>query len=299
MAGVMGLLAVVGLVYVGIVALLYLLQTSLVFPGTYLPSHRLNSPRVPERLELPAGDGATLHGMLFPGARPDADLLIGFGGNAQDAEHLGQDLAADFPDLNVVVFHYRGYGPSTGRPSEAAVLADALMIYDFMVERLEPARVYAIGISLGSAVAAYLSQQRRLAGVLLVTPFDSVEAIAKETYFWVPVGLLLRHRFPSVEFMTGNPTPSAVIAAAEDRVVKPRRTEALIARLENLVFHATLEGAGHETLYELPAYKSTLQAAFRALREASEKGIELRPDQSSLAPMVQAEDRAAGALGDE
>ena len=47
--------------------------------------------------------------------------LNGFGGNAQDAELLGQDLAADFPKLNVVVFHYRGYGPSTGRPSEAAV----------------------------------------------------------------------------------------------------------------------------------------------------------------------------------
>ena len=135
----MSLLAIVGLGYAGVVALLYLLQTSLVFPGSYLPSQRLNSPRVPERLELPARDGAILHGMLFPGARGDADVLIGFGGNAQDAELLGQDLAADFPELNVVVFHYRGYGPSTGRPSEAAVLADALTIHDAMVARISPA----------------------------------------------------------------------------------------------------------------------------------------------------------------
>ena len=259
----MSLLAIVGLGYAGVVALLYLLQTSLVFPGTYLPSQRLNSPRVPERLELSTSDGAILHGMLFPGARGDADVLIGFGGNAQDAELLGQDLAADFPELNVVVFHYRGYGPSTGRPSEAAVLADALVIHDAMVARISPARTYAIGISLGSAVAAYLSKQRPLAGVLLVTPFDSVEAIAKESYFWVPVGLLLRHRFPAVAFMTGNPTPAAVIAAAEDRVVKPHRTEALLARLDNLVFQATLPEAGHETLYELPAYKTTSAGSFR------------------------------------
>lgn len=295
----MTVLAVLALGYAGVVALLYLLQTTLVFPGTYLPSHRLNSPRVPERLELPAAGGAVLHGMLFRGERPDADVLIGFGGNAQDAEHLGQDLAADFPDLNVVVFHYRGYGPSTGRPSEAAVLADALLIHDTVVERIRPARVYAIGISLGSAVAAYLSQQRRLAGVILVTPFDSVEEIAKESYFWVPVSLLLRHRFPSAAFMTGNPTPSAVIAAAEDRVVKPRRTEALIARLENLVFLATLEGAGHETLYELPAYKTTLQEAFRALREAPSESIELRRDKPRPRSMIDAERGAAGALGDE
>ena len=90
--------------------------------------------------------------------------MIGFGGNAQDAEGLGQDLASDFPDLNVVVFHYRGFGPSTGRPSEAALLADALTIYDTIVARVG-GTVYAIGISLGSAIAAYLSRERPLAGV--------------------------------------------------------------------------------------------------------------------------------------
>ena len=217
----MSLLALLGLGYVGVVGLLYVFQTWLIFPGAHLPSQRLDSPRQPERLELAVGDGAILHGMRFSGARPDADLLIGFGGNAQDAEMLGQDLASDFPELDVVVFHYRGFGPSTGKPSEATLLADALAIYDAMVARLEPARTFAIGISLGSAIAAYLSKERSLAGLLLITPFDSVEAIAKESYFWVPVGLLLRHRFPSGAFMTDNPTPVAVIAAAGDRVVKP------------------------------------------------------------------------------
>lgn len=264
----MSLLAILGLGYVGIVGLLYVLQTWLIFPGAHLPSQRLDSPRHPERLELAVGDGTVLHGMRFAGARPAADLLIGFGGNAQDAEMLGQDLASDLPELDVVVFHYRGFGPSTGKPSEAALLGDALAIYDAMVARLRPARTFAIGISLGSAVAAHLSKERSLAGVLLVTPFDSVEAIAKETYFWVPVGLLLRHRFPSVAFMTDNPTPTAVISAAEDRVVKPRRTEALIARIENLVFRATLSGADHNTLYNVEAYPATLRAAFDALRNA-------------------------------
>ena len=265
----MSLIALIGLGYVGVVGLLYIMQGWLIFPGAHLPSQRLDSPRVPERLELQTTDGAALHGMLFGGERPDADVLIGFGGNAQDAEVLGQDLAADFPELNVVVFHYRGFGPSTGRPSEEALLADALTIHDAAVARLRPARTFALGISLGSAVAAHLSKERPLAGLLLITPFDSVEAVARESYFWVPVGLLLRHRFPSLEFMTGNPTPVAVIAAAEDRVVSPRRTRALIAGLENLVFQATLPGADHNTLYQLPAYESTLQAAFGALRTAA------------------------------
>jgi pimeloyl-ACP methyl ester carboxylesterase len=268
----MSLIALIALGYVGVVGLLYVMQGSLIFPGAHLPSHRLDSPRAPERLELAAGDGASLRGMWFAGARPGADLLIGFGGNAQDAEALGQDLASDVPELNVVVFHYRGYGPSSGRPSEAALMADALTIYDAMFARIGPERVYAIGVSLGSAVAARLSKDRSLAGLLLITPFDSVEAIAKETYFWVPVGLLLRHRFSSVAFMTDNPTPVAVIAAAGDRVVKARRTRALIEALENLVFEATLPGADHNTLHQTPAYGTTLRAAFDALRNAAATG---------------------------
>jgi pimeloyl-ACP methyl ester carboxylesterase len=268
---VMKLLVVLAAAYGSIVIFLFFAQTLLLFPGMRLPSSRLDQPRAPERLELSTDDGNALRGMLFPATTEGTDLVIGFGGNAQDAEMLGQDLATRLPDAHVVVFHYRGYGPSTGRPGEAALLADALRIHDALVERLRPDRTFAVGISLGSAMAAWLSKQRPLAGIVLVTPFDSIEAVAKETYFWIPVGLLLRHRFPSVEYMRDNPTPSAVIAAEHDRVVPPRRTAALVAGLSNLVFSKTLTGARHATIYELPAYDEAFLAAFAALREAAPK----------------------------
>jgi hypothetical protein len=241
------------------------------FPGAGRPSQRLEHPRPPERLVLPSGDGeARLDGMLFRAEAADADLVLGFGGNGQDAEMLAQDLAADFPNQQVAVFHYRGYGPSTGKPSEAALLADALTIHDALTESLRPPRTFAIGISLGSAVAAYLSKTRPLAGILLVTPFDSVAAIAKQTYFWLPVDRLLRHRFATVEFMAGNPTPAAVIAAEHDQVVRPERTRALVERLPNLVFHRLLADATHNTIYHLPAFEQALEAAFAALRGAAD-----------------------------
>ncbi len=263
------LLTFLAVAYGGTVALLYLAQDWMLFPGSTMPSRRLDQPQPPERLVLPADGGAELAGMLLRAADEAADLLIGFGGNAQDAEILAQQLAQDFPELHVAVFHYRGYGPSTGRPSEAALLADALAIHDDLHARLQPKRIYAIGISLGSAVAAFLSQQRALAGVLLITPFDSIEAIAKESYFWVPVGLLLRHRFPTIEFMAGNATPVAVIAAEQDRVVRPERTRVLLEQLPNLVFERVLAGADHNTLYQLPAYAEALKGAFAALRAAA------------------------------
>ena len=94
-----------------------------------------------------------------------------------------------------------GLWPEHRPAGRGGVARRCARIHDALVERLSPDRTFAVGISLGSAVAAWLSKQRPLAGIVLVTPFDSIEAIAKETYFWIPVGLLLRHRFPSVEYM--------------------------------------------------------------------------------------------------
>ena len=264
----MKLLLIIAVVYVGIVATLYFAQTWLIFPGIGLPMSRLDGPLGPERLEIATADGARLHGMVFP-AEDGADLVIGFGGNAQDADMLAHDLEGQLPGRHIGVFHYRGYGPSTGRPSEQALLADALLIHDTLIDRLRPRRVFAAGFSLGSAVAAYLSQQRSLAGVLLVTPFDSIEAVAKQTYFWLPVGLLLKHKFQSIEFMRDNPTPAAVISAEHDTVVKPVRTEALVKRLDNLVFRVTIGDGSHSTLYALPAYEEALLEAFDALDRAA------------------------------
>ena len=70
--------------------------------------------------------------------------------------------------------------------------------------------------------------------------------------------------------MAGNPTPVAVIAAEQDRLVRPERTQALVERLPNLVFHRVLAGAAHNTLYQLPTYPETLKAAFAALRAAAD-----------------------------
>ena len=116
----MKLLLVLAIAYLAILAFLYFAQTWLVFPGWALPSRPIEGPLPHERIDLATPDGERLQGLLFRAEQPGADLLIGFGGNAQDAEFLAHDLADDFRNMNVAVFHYRGYGPSTGRPSERA-----------------------------------------------------------------------------------------------------------------------------------------------------------------------------------
>ncbi len=275
----MKLLAFLALGYGLIVAAMYAAQTSMIFPGTRLPSRPIDQPLAPARLTFEPEPDIRLAGMLFSprgretpseddGAASTNELLIGFGGNAQDAETLGQDLAERFPELHVAVFHYRGYGGSTGAPSETALVADALAIHDRLVADLEPDAVFALGISLGSGVAARLSKERRLAGIFLVTPYDSIEAVARQAYPWLPVRLLLKHRFDTLEAMAGNETAVAIIAAADDRVIAPARTDRLRRALARSVFDRTIDGAGHAEIHSMPVYWEALGEALDALRTA-------------------------------
>ena len=256
-------LMIAALGYGGVIASLYFAQGWLIFPGSAFRNEG-RGPVLAESLELQVEDGVSVHGHLFR-SKGASDLVIGFGGNAQDANLLGQDLAARVLDAHVAVFHYRGYGPSGGQPSERALLEDAVAIHDHLVRRLKPKRVFAVGVSLGSAVATWLSSQRDLAGLVLITPFDSVAAIARETYPWLPVNWLLKHRFASVDFMKGNATPVAVISAGQDRTVRPERTQALVERLDNLVFHAVIEDATHNTILAESGYALAFRQAMDAL----------------------------------
>ena len=263
----MKLLVFLAISYGILVAVMYSAQDWLVFPGTRLASRPLDNPITPERLSIESDNGDRLAGMLFVPGEGDAsnDLLIGFGGNAQDAEILGQDLARIFPKLHIAVFHYRGYGPSTGTPSEHAVLDDASKIYDHLIEALQPGAIYAVGISLGSGVAAHLSKARSLAGMVLVTPYDSIAAVAAQQYPYLPVSLLLNHRFDTIDRMAANDTPVAIIAAEHDQVIKPARTDVLRRHIRRLVFDRTIDGAGHGDIHEMVAYEQALAAALDVL----------------------------------
>jgi pimeloyl-ACP methyl ester carboxylesterase len=165
-----------------------------------------------------------------------------------------------FPDRGVVVFHYRGYAPSSGRPSAQALLSDSLVIFDHLRQAQASQPVIAVGFSIGSGVAAYLARHRPVAGLILVTPFDSLEALARDLYWWAPVGPLLRHRMPTIEFVRGSLTPTALIVAKHDAVVQARRSAPLRPAIKNLVFERTID-AGHNDIYDQPAFAAAMREA--------------------------------------
>ncbi|HEX9810185.1 MAG TPA: alpha/beta hydrolase [Alphaproteobacteria bacterium] len=258
-------------IYIAIIAAMYLAQTWLLFPTWLMKGGESPLPASAARLEVRTPEGERLAGVHLPPAaetRRARSLILGFGGNAWNADGLALYLRRLVPDSDVVAFHYRGYRPSTGRPSAAALLADALLVHDHLERTLGPMPIVAVGVSIGTGPAVYLARKRPLAGLILVSPFDSLEALAKDHYPWAPVGLLLRHRMPIATFMDGVSTPTALIAAGRDSIIPPVRTEALRRAVGRLVLDRTIPGAGHNDLYGHPDFPGAMVEALARIERA-------------------------------
>jgi pimeloyl-ACP methyl ester carboxylesterase len=240
----------VAVFYVLCMVFMYLRQDSILFYPTGARHENHGDGGV---VDYSLGRGAvTLRGWLVNPAFAKEKLLIYFGGNAEDV-FFNID---DFKGIQAASLFvaYRGYGPSDGRPGEAELFADGLAVLDDMVARYSPGQVFLIGRSLGSGVACYIASRREVAGAILVTPYDSMENVAKSHYPWLPVGLLLRHRFASLEYLRDIRCPLLVVYGGEDRVIDPARTENLIRHIRGEKEIVFLKTADHGTIEMHPAY---------------------------------------------
>lgn len=248
--------------FLGLTAVTYFAQTAILFPTSLAAG--AGPGRLPsgaQRIEARAESGERLSGIRIPGD-PAQPLILGFGGNAWNAEAMALVLHDLLPGREIVAFHYRGYAPSEGSPSAAAILADALPVFE--AAGGSSRRVVTVGFSIGATVAAHIGAQRPLVGVILVTPFDTLEGLAREHYPWAPVGLLIRHRMSTVDDVRSTDAPVAMITASDDRIVPPRRSAALRPAIRRLVYDRTLE-AGHNDLYGHPDFARTKREALAAV----------------------------------
>jgi pimeloyl-ACP methyl ester carboxylesterase len=187
------------------------------------------------------------------------DALIYFGGNAERIELAGPVLAQALPGHAIHLLAYRGYGASDGRPAEAALVEDAVALYDEVRRRQPEARIAVLGRSLGSGVASALAARRPVDALVLVTPFDSLVAVAAQLLPVLPVRWLLRERYDSVQALRDYPGPVLVIRAGRDRVIPAARTDALVATLPRAQT-VELVAAGHNDIDLDPAYLAAITA---------------------------------------
>lgn len=256
--------------YFVIVAIAFLAQDRILFPAFIVaPAETL--PPGAERLELRAGDGTRLEGIRIPPAPGSAGgtLVLLFVGNASNAQDVAEQVHDIYPDRDVVAFFYRGYAPSGGRTSASRLIEDAPLVYDLVAARLRPRRIVAVGISLGSGVAASLAARRPLDGLILVTPFDSLGATARQLHPWLPVRWLLRHELHSAELLRGTRQPVAIIVSGRDRLVRAERSEALRRAIPNLVYDATVPRARHDDIFFHPEFAPAMREAMERIENSS------------------------------
>lgn len=192
---------------------------------------------------------------------PNAPALLYFGGNAEDVSGTWAELADQFPDRSLYLMHYRGYGRSTGSPSEAALHADALALYRHVSELMGGVHpdIAVMGRSLGSGVAVHLAAEQRVSHLLLVTPYDSIAAVAAAHFPWFPVKWLVRDRFDAAAFAPRIQVPTTVIIAEHDEVIPRERTDALVARFAPGVARVVIiPGASHNSVGAGEAFSQAL-----------------------------------------
>jgi hypothetical protein len=265
------LLSFVALIAAAVCLLVYLRQDRLLFypqPLSEADARAVEkiAPRS-ERFELKAADGTHLRGWLVRGPTHGSwPLVIYFGGNAEEVSWLLPEFSR-IPTYATLLVNYRGYGLSEGSPSERAMFNDALEVYDKIVQRpdIDARRVVVMGRSLGTGVATYVASQRPIAGAVLISPYDSMVAVAHSVYPFLPVSLLLRHRFESDQRAPSIQAPLLALAAAQDTVIPPECSKRLVEKWGAASRFEVLDGVDHNTIAMHPHFWP-LVAAFMAER---------------------------------
>jgi len=216
-------------VAIGVPLLMWFFQERLIFFPRLLESPPATSPNV-EQITVVAADGTNLRGWLVRGTALPAPLVIYFGGNAEEVSWLTQ-VADKFAGWSLLLVNYRGYGESEGKPGEKELRADALAVYDYAKRHsgVNSQRIVAMGRSLGSGVAVQLAAERPVRGVVLVSPYDSLVEVGRRHYPFLPISLMLRHRFDSLARAPQIEAPLLCLVAADDRVVPVAHSRALFA----------------------------------------------------------------------
>ena len=207
-------------------------------------------------------DGAGERIKVWVVARPGPTALLYFGGNAEDVAGTVDDFAVAVPDRSLYFVNYRGYGGSSGQPSESGLRADALAIYDAL--RRDGRDVAVMGRSLGSGVAVQLAAARPVERLVLVTAFDSLVEVAHTHFPWLPVRLLLRDRYESALRAPDVRARVLAVIAMDDEIIPRASSNALAAAFPpEQVEVVVIPGVGHNTLDLSSAYLESVRGFLR------------------------------------
>lgn len=174
-----------------------------------------------EDLYLTTEDDVKIHGWYIRHTEPRATMLL-LTGNAGNISYRLEKLRIFHElGLSVLIIEYRGYGLSEGTPTEQGTYLDALAAWQYLiVERGIPAdKIILYGESLGAGVATWLMDQHAPGGLIVESAFTSIVDIGRHYYPYLPVKLLTRIKYPTLERISNSSCPVLVIHSSDDEII--------------------------------------------------------------------------------
>jgi len=247
-------LVVAAAIVLAVPAAFWLGQDRLIFfPQPVLSTAHLPAHARP--LTMRAADGTMLHGWIVPAASTPAPAVLYFGGNGEEVSWALAEKR--WPrDVTVVSLNYRGYGASEGKPTALHLQSDGLALFDLVAARddVDRARIAVFGRSLGTAVATHVAANRPVGRAILVSPYDSLASVGQGHYPFLPVSLMLRHRFAPVADAPRCGMPLLAIVAPRDSIIPVAHSRLLYDAWAGPKQWLEVPGADHNSLGASPEF---------------------------------------------
>ena len=239
------------LIYLCVLALMVTFQRQL----QYFPARKALLPQAVGLKDvavvpLTAADGTRVV-LWYAAPAPGKPTILYFQGNAGEiADRADRFAFYQSRGFGVAFLSYRGYGASEGTPSEAGLIADASAGYDWLIgQGTGPGQIVLVGESLGTGVAVQLAAMQDVAAVVLEAPYSSAVDVAAELYWWLPVRLLMRDQFRSIDHIGAVTAPLLVLHGQADAVIPFSQGQKLFNAAPGPKSFVPLPELGHEALF--------------------------------------------------
>jgi fermentation-respiration switch protein FrsA (DUF1100 family) len=251
-----------GVLYVTLLSGMYVFQRDL----QYFPTRRDPAPEAMgltgvERVTLATPDGESLVLWFSPAAEGRPTILFLHGNGGEVADRADRFAFYQARGYGVAFLSWRGYGGSTGSPSETGLLTDAKAAYDHLRGKGVAAEsIVLVGESLGTGPAVQLAAANPVGAMVLEAPYSAAVDIARAAYPWLPVGLLMKDQFRSRDHIAAVRAPLLVLHGEEDRVIPPGFGRRLFDAARDPKTFLSLGPVGHEALFSPATWEA--EAAF-------------------------------------
>jgi pimeloyl-ACP methyl ester carboxylesterase len=258
----LGVVVALAIVYLGLLALLYVFQRNLMyFPNVDRPDAAAAGAEASlHAVVYRSADNIDLGSLFRPPPSPEAPVLVNFHGNSGNiGDRVGRIVPFAQAGMGILLAEYRGFGGNAGSPTEEGLYADARAAVEFLRQQgVLPERMIFYGESLGSGVAVQMAIEYACGALVLESPYSSVADVAQDRYWMFPVKALVKDRFDSTAKIGKVRCPVFIMQGTADRVIPIKFSERLYALAPSPKEMKVYPGLGHVGFDEVRGFDAVL-----------------------------------------